>query len=68
MALFCNSNAALEVAYNHKLNNQSKHINVAYHSARDQIEQGNVSVMYVPMEEYVPDIWAQGITRYVNDH
>jgi len=45
MALFCNSNAAIDVAYNPKLNDRSKHINIAYHFTREQIEQENVSVM-----------------------
>jgi len=31
MALFCASNAAIDEAYNPKLNDRSNHINVAYH-------------------------------------
>jgi len=46
MALFCDSNAAIDVAYNPKLNDQSKHIDIAYHFTREQVDQGNVSVMY----------------------
>jgi len=30
-ALFCDSNAAIDVAYNPKLNDGSKHIDLAYH-------------------------------------
>jgi hypothetical protein len=67
-ALFCDSNAAIDVAYNPKLNDRSKHIDVAYHFTREQIDQGNVSVMYVPSEENLADICTKGMTRYVNDH
>jgi len=67
-ALFCDSNAAIDVAYNPKLNDRSKHIDIAYHFTREQIEQGNVSVMYVPSEENLADICTKGMTRYVNDH
>jgi hypothetical protein len=67
-ALFCDSNAAIDVAYNPKLNDWSKHIDVAYHFTREQIDKGNVSVMYVPSEENLADICTKGMTRYVNDH
>jgi len=67
-ALFCDSNAAIDVAYNPKLNDRSKHIDIAYHFTRKQIDQGNVSVMYVPSEENLADICTKGMTRYVNDH
>jgi len=67
-ALFCDSNAAMDVAYNPKLNDRSKHIDIAYHFTEEQIEQGNVSVMYVTLEENLADICTKGMTRYVNDH
>jgi len=67
-ALFCDSNAAIDVPYNPKLNDRSKHIDIAYHFTREQIDQGNVSVMYAPSEENLADICTKGMTRYVNDH
>jgi hypothetical protein len=67
-ALFCDSNAVIDVTYNLKLNNRSKYIDVAYHFTREQINKGNVSVMYVPSEENLVDICTKGMTRYVNDH
>jgi len=67
-ALFCDRNTAIDVAYNPKLNNQSKHINVAYHFTREQIDQRNVSVMDVSSAQHLADIRTKGLTRYVNDH
>ena len=67
-ALVCDSNAAMDVAFNPKLNDRSKHIDVAYHLTQEQIDQGNVLVMYVPSEENLADICTKGMTRYVNDH
>ena len=67
-ALFCDSNAAIDVAYNPKLNDGSKYIGVAYHFTREQIDKGNMSVMYLPSEENIADICTNGMTRYVNDH
>jgi len=66
--LFCDSNAATDAAYNPKLNDRSKHIDVAYHFTRELINQGNLSVMSVPSEQTMADIFTQGMTRYVNDH
>jgi len=67
-ALFCDSNATIDVEHNSKLHDQSKHNDVAYHFTREQINKGNVSVMYVPSEENLADIYTKGMTRYVNDH
>jgi len=68
MALFCDSNATIDVAYNPQLNDRSKHINIAYHFTREQIEQGNVSIMHVPSEDDLADICTKGMMRYVTDH
>jgi len=38
-ALSCDRNATIDVTYNPKLNDQSKHNDVAYHFAREQINQ-----------------------------
>jgi len=54
-ALFCDINATIDVAYNAKLNDRSKHIDVTYHFTREQIDQGNVSVMSVPSAENLAD-------------
>jgi len=67
-ALFCDSNTAIDVAYNPKLNDRSKHIDVAYHFPQKQIDQGNVPVIYVTSEGNLADICTKGMTRYVNDH
>ena len=45
MAFFRDSNATIDVAYNPELIDRSKHIDVAYHFTREQIEQGNTFVM-----------------------
>ena len=54
-ALFCDSNAAIDVAYNPKINDRSKHIDIAHHFPCEQIEQENVSAMYVSWEENLAD-------------
>jgi len=56
MALFGYSNAAIDVAYNSKLNDGSKHIEVTYHFTREQIEQENVSVRFLPSKENFANI------------
>jgi hypothetical protein len=67
-ALFCDINAAIDVAYNPNLNDRLKRIDVAYHITWEQIDKGNVSGRCVPSEANLADICTKGITRYVNDH
>jgi len=61
-ALFCDSNDARDVAYNPKLRDRSKHIDIAYQFTSEQIEQGNGSIMYVPSEHNLADICTTGMT------
>jgi len=68
MALFCDSNTAIDVAYNPQFNDRSKHIDVASHFTREQMDEENMSVMNGPSEENLSDIYTHGTTRYVNDH
>jgi len=68
ITLFCDSNAAIDIAYNPKLNDQSKHIDVAYHFTSEKIDEGNISIMYIISEENLADICTKRVTRYVNDH
>jgi hypothetical protein len=48
--LMCDSMSAISVAKNPVLHSGSKHIEVRYHSLRDNIEKGNIDLVHVPIE------------------
>jgi hypothetical protein len=45
--MFCNNKAAIDITYNHKIGDRSKHINVAYHLLHELVEFGRISLLQV---------------------
>src|SRR5690606_25993451 len=51
MAALLNDNmSALELSHNQKINDRSKHIDIAYHSTRELVESGRMTLLHVPGE------------------
>ena len=62
-ALFCDNMAAIDTAHNPKINDRTKHIDIAYHSTREMIEDGSLLLMHVPGEFNLADICTKGLPR-----
>ena len=60
-ALASDNTAAIELAHDPKINDASKHIDIAYHFTRERIEDGSLSLLHVPSEENLADICTQGL-------
>lgn len=60
-ALASDNTAAIELAHNPKINDASKHIDIAYHFTRERIEDGSLSLLHVPSEENLADICTKGL-------
>ena len=54
--LFADSRSAIDLANNPKLNDASKHIDMAYHFTRERLEDGSLSLLHVPSLENLADI------------
>jgi hypothetical protein len=46
-AMFGINKAAIDIAYNHKIGDQSKYIDVAYHLVGKNVESGQISLLKV---------------------
>jgi hypothetical protein len=46
-AMFCDNKAAIDIANNHKIGDGSKHIDIAYHLVRENVESGRISPLQV---------------------
>lgn len=42
----CDNQAAIDIAYNPRLNDRTKHINIAYHFTRQHVECGTITVIH----------------------
>jgi hypothetical protein len=49
--LMCDSTSAISVAKNPVLYSRTKHIEVRYHFLRDNVENGNIDLIYLPLDQ-----------------
>jgi hypothetical protein len=59
--MFCDNKAAIDIAYNHKIGDRSKHIDIAYHVVRENVESGRISHLQVESAENLADICTKGL-------
>jgi hypothetical protein len=62
-AMFCYNNGAIDIAYNHKIGDQSKHIDVAYYLVCENVESGRISRLQVESREYLAIIFTIGLPQ-----
>ncbi|KAI0996963.1 hypothetical protein K3495_g11220 [Podosphaera aphanis] len=60
-AMASDNNAAIELAHNPKINDATKHIDVAYHAIREIIEDGTMTLLHVLSAENLADICTKGL-------
>ena len=54
---------AINQAKNPVHHQRSKHIDIKYHFIRSEIQEGTVSLNYVPSEDNIADIFTKTVTR-----
>jgi len=67
-ALHVDSLSALDLASNPKINDRSKHIDVAYHFIRELVEAGTVTLLHVAGTENIADICTKGLPRPIHEY
>jgi hypothetical protein len=61
--MFCDNKATIDIAYNHKIGDRSKHIDVAYHLVRENVESGWISLLEVESAKNLADICTKGFAH-----
>jgi hypothetical protein len=59
-AMFCDNKAAIDIAYNHKIGDRSKYIDVAYHLVRENVESGRICLLQVELDAILAYICTKG--------
>ena len=53
--------SAICLAKNPQSHGRTKHVDIKYHYIRDQVESGNIKLVYCPSEKMVADILTKGL-------
>jgi hypothetical protein len=61
--IFCDNQAAAEIAKNDVSNDRSKHIDARYHFVRNLIKTKDISVEWVPTDKQLADIFTKGLAK-----
>jgi hypothetical protein len=61
--MFYDKQATIDIAYNHKIGDRSKHIDVAYHLVCENVESGQISLLQVEWRENLADIYTKGLLQ-----
>ena len=60
--IYVDNQSAIALAKNPVNHKRSKHIDIRYHFIRCEIEDGNVSLLYIPSEENVADVFTKPLS------
>ena len=52
---------AIELVKNNKNHSRTKHIDVRHHFIRSHIENGNITIQYIPTENQIADILTKAL-------
>ena len=55
---------AIELSKNPKHHNRVKHIDIAYHFARERVEAGEIEIVYCPTDSMIADVMTKGLSRF----
>jgi hypothetical protein len=61
--LFCHSTSAISVAKDPVLHSTTKHIEVRYHFLRDNVDKGNITLIHVPTQDQLADIFTKPLDQ-----
>ena len=63
LTIGCDNQGAIALAKDNKFHSRTKHIDLRYHFICEAVEDGKISVKYIPTEENVADIFTKPLPR-----
>ena len=61
--IMIDNQGAMNLAKNPVQHQRSKHIDIKYHFIRSEIQEGRISLEYIPTQENVADVFTEPVSR-----
>lgn len=65
MKLYCDNKAAIDISHNPVHHDRTKHVEVDRHFIKEKIEEGVISMTYVPTSQQTADLLTKGLVKPV---
>jgi hypothetical protein len=59
----CDNQGAIVLAKDNKFHARTKHIDICYHFIRKAVEDGKISVKYIPTDDNMADIFTKPLSK-----
>lgn len=63
MIVNCDNQSAILMCKNPVFHNRSKHIDIRFHYAREQVEAGNIEVRYINSDKMTADVFTKALLK-----
>jgi hypothetical protein len=61
--MFCDNKAAIDITYNHKIGDRSKHIDVAYYLVCENTESRQIALLQLKLAKNLANICTKGLPQ-----
>jgi len=66
--LRCDNQAAIDFSKNRVKKRHTKHIDIAYHLVHEKLDEGTITLIYVPSSENLADIMTKPLQQIAHKH
>ena len=63
LTMMCDNVGAISLAKDNKFHSRTKHINLRYHFVCEAMEEGKITLKYMPSQENIADIFTKSLAK-----